>query len=53
MPKLGWMNYGLFVGEWIGATSPGTGNAKFDIFEVSAGDRLDGKPIEALEPETK
>lgn len=47
------MNYGLFVGEWMDATNSGTGNAKFDIFEVSTGGRLDGKPIGALEPETK
>ena len=53
VPKLGWMNYGLFVGEWIGATNSGTGNAKLDIFEVSTGGRLDGKPIEAIEPGTK
>ncbi|KAL2807806.1 hypothetical protein BJX63DRAFT_436731 [Aspergillus granulosus] len=48
-----WINYGMFVGEWVGATNSGTGNAKLDIFEVFSGGRRDGKPIEAIEPATE
>ncbi|PGH04193.1 hypothetical protein AJ79_07171 [Helicocarpus griseus UAMH5409] len=47
--KLKWINYGMFVAEWVGNTNSGTGNAKLQVFEIASGGRTDGKPIPAIE----
>ncbi|KIX00279.1 uncharacterized protein Z518_10418 [Rhinocladiella mackenziei CBS 650.93] len=46
--NLSWINYGMFVAEWVGNTNSGTGNAKVQVFEILSGGRLDGQPIAAI-----
>lgn len=42
------INYGMYVAEWQGYYN--TGTAQIQIFEITTGGRVDGKPIDALEP---
>ncbi|KAL5338038.1 hypothetical protein BJX70DRAFT_399132 [Aspergillus crustosus] len=43
-----WANYALFIVEWVGDFFTGLGHA--EIFHITTGGRVDGKPIAALEP---
>ncbi|KAL4785957.1 hypothetical protein BJX76DRAFT_355552 [Aspergillus varians] len=43
-----WTNYATFLVEWIADFYTGTGQA--EIFQITTGGRLDGKPIDALLP---
>ncbi|KAL4881804.1 hypothetical protein BJY04DRAFT_217873 [Aspergillus karnatakaensis] len=43
-----WTNYAMFVVEWMADFFTGLGEA--EIFHITTGGRVDGKPIPALEP---
>ncbi|KAJ6785888.1 hypothetical protein PWT90_07914 [Aphanocladium album] len=48
--KYDWVNWAHFIVEWQSAFA--TGQAEFQISQVTTGGRRDGKPIPALEPPT-
>ncbi|KAL4805662.1 hypothetical protein BDV18DRAFT_160567 [Aspergillus unguis] len=51
VPGLEWINYATFLVEWLAEFNTGTGTA--DIFQITTGGRIDGKPIDALLPPGK
>ncbi|KAL3450999.1 hypothetical protein BJX65DRAFT_304415 [Aspergillus insuetus] len=48
IPGLEWTNYAMFVVEWMADFFTGRGEA--EIFHITTGGRVDGKPIDALLP---